>query len=205
MSAAVKAIIKKTPLYTPLRALHRQIMKWRKIPPPPELKRAVLKDHAQKHGLKVFVETGTFLGDTVEALRGCVDQVYSIELAPALYEKARQRFKDAKNVQLIHGDSGKEIGALVPRLKGPALFWLDGHYCYGETAKGESDTPILQELEVILTSPEKRHVIIIDDARLFGRDPAYPSIKKLKQFVRAHRGDMRITIKWDAIRMVPRP
>jgi hypothetical protein len=47
------------------------------------------------------------------------------------------------------------------------LFWLDGHFCGGVSAHGDKGTPILEELNLILSHRVKEHVILIDDARLF--------------------------------------
>ena len=118
--------------------------------------------------MKVLVETGTYLGDMIQAMRPHFDQIYSIELSDALFEKARQRFESAKNVNLVHGDSGIQLPNVLKELKQPALFWLDGHYSEGFTAKGDKETPIYDELNWIVSVPERRHVIIIDDARCFG-------------------------------------
>ena len=43
----------------------------------------------------------------------------------------------------------RRVPELVRQLDGPALFWLDGHYSGGDTAKGELDTPVSAELESI--------------------------------------------------------
>jgi hypothetical protein len=85
----------------------------------------------------------------------------------------------------------------------PALFWLDGHYSAGVTAKGEKDTPIYEELNQILSSKDKGHVIIIDDARCFGTDPNYPSIKELIDFIKSIRINLDIVIQDDCILITP--
>ncbi len=42
----------------------------------------------------------------VEAMKNDFDQIYSIELSKELYEEAKWRFKDEKQIELIHGNSG---------------------------------------------------------------------------------------------------
>ena len=59
-----------------------------------------------------------------------------------------------KNVELLHGDSGTELGNVMNKINQPALFWLDGHYSAGVTAKGDKDTPIYEELVCILNAPD---------------------------------------------------
>ncbi|HEV8644086.1 MAG TPA: hypothetical protein VGR01_00780 [Burkholderiales bacterium] len=187
----------------------RELRDWersgRPSPPPPQIKRGVIRAYAAKYDLRVFVETGTYRGDTVEAMKDLFDRIYSIELSRGLFEKARERFKSFKHIEIIHGDSGTELGRIVNRIDQPALFYLDGHYSAGETARGEKDTPIFEELHHILNSSETEHVILVDDARCFGADPAYPSIDDLTRFVHAMRSEAQVTVEDDCIRITPPP
>ena len=91
----------------------------------------------------------------------------------------------------------------MARLDRPALFWLDGHYSAGITARGDRDTPVLDELRHILSAQEARHVIVIDDAREFGVDPGYPTAEELTAFIRSMRPSARINIEDDSIRITP--
>jgi hypothetical protein len=59
----------------------------------------------------------------------------------------------------------------MQRINKPTLFWLGGHYSAGETAQSHKDTPILEGLQHIFDTPDKGHVVIIDDTRCFGIDP----------------------------------
>lgn len=185
--------------------MEREIEIWdrkgRPAPPPPEVKRRVLRAYAREFGLKVLVETGTYHGDTVEALRGDFDRIISVELGRELFEKARERFREATHIEIIHGDSGEVLENVVGRIGAPALFYLDGHYSAGETARGRKDTPIYEELDHILKSSERRHVIVIDDARCFGTEPGYPSLQELKDFVCERRNDVQIRVEDDSIRI----
>src|SRR5690606_36175019 len=138
----------------------------------------------------------------VEAMKRHFDRIYSIELSRDLYERARIRFRRDPNVELLHGDSGTMLEAILTRLQGPALFWLDGHYSAGETARGDKDTPIIEELTHIFNSGEKHHVLIIDDARCFGRDAGYPTLKELKAFVRSRWPNAAFSVDKDSIRIV---
>src|SRR5256885_14486168 len=150
------------------------------VPPPHVVKQRVLREYAERYQLKVFVETGTYRGDMVEAMKPLFDKIYSIELGDELFAKAKRRFERDTHIELIHGDSGKELGRILVRLQQPALFWLDGHYSAGDTARGEKDTPLYEELAQILRAPALGHVIVIDDARCFGSEPAYPTLPALR-------------------------
>jgi len=137
----------------------------------------------------------------VQAMKPLFHRIYSIELGDKLYHDARRRFKGDPHVELIHGDSSRELGPLMRRIDQPALFWLDGHYSAGDTARGEKDTPVFEELDHILGAPDLGHVVVIDDARCFGSDPAYPTIEALREYVRAKRPHARIAVADDSIRI----
>ena len=187
----------------------REFLAWEQkgkpLPPPHMVKQQVLRGVAKEFGLRILVETGTFYGDMVEALKGDFERIYSIELSQDLHEKARRRFAKEEHITLLRGDSGEVLEELTKVLESPALFWLDGHYSAGETARGVKDTPILEELEHILGSCEKRHVIVVDDARCFGTEPAYPTVEELRSFVISRRRDMvfKVDIQHDNIQMIP--
>ena len=214
MKEILKKIIKKTPLYRPLknwaakRKLAAELAEWEKngrpAPPPHLVKQRTLREYSQKYGLNVLVETGTCYGDMVEALRRDFNKIYSIELSDDLYKTCVTRFQGAKNVELIHGDSGRELERIMTRLRQPALFWLDGHYSAGVTARGDKDTPIYEELNHILNSEDAGHVIVIDDARCFGTDPAYPGIEELSKFIKSKRPNVEIAVQNDSIRVTPK-
>ena len=173
------------------------------VPPPHIVKQNTLKAYATEFGLKVLVETGTYHGDMVEAMKPHFERIYSIELSREFFEGAKERFKSDKHVELLCGDSGHELASLVKRLSGPALFWLDGHYSAGHTALGENITPIFLELQHILET-KKPHVVVIDDARLFGTHSGYPAFDEVKQFVLSLDPAREITVADDSIRITPR-
>jgi hypothetical protein len=175
----------------------------RPVPPPDSVKRRTIWSYARRHRLKVLVETGTYYGGTVATFQCRLQSIYSIELSVDLFERARERFKDADNVHLICGDSGVEIGRILDRLDQPALFWLDAHWSGGVTARGSKDNPILDELSLVLEDVYKRHVILVDDARLFGVDPGYPTIEDVRGLVASKRPDLEFTVEDDIVRIVP--
>ncbi len=143
--------------------------------------------------LDVFVETGTYLGDSANVAAGIFKQVHTIELSANLYKKAVERFKDNTNICCYLGDSAAVMKKLVPVLTGRVLFWLDGHFSGGITSGGENNTPILSELESISLLPCQKSVILIDDLRLFQQpksgfkaEPSmegYPTVIALEQAI----------------------
>jgi hypothetical protein len=182
--------------------LEEWIDKGRPGPSPRLLKQQTLKSYAESYHLKIFVETGTFRGEMVQAMEGVFTKIYSIELSKELYDEAKKRFKNQKHIELVHGDSGKELKKVMQKVDKPALFWLDGHYSGGKTAKGIKDTPIYEELTHILHMKDFGHVILIDDACRFGTDPAYPTTEELKDFIRTKCEEALISVEDDIIRVV---
>lgn len=150
----------------------------------PRGKAQTLIEYAQRHGLETLVETGTYKGDTVSACLGRFAQIYTIELDPTLHTRAQKLFAHEPSVTTIQGDSCEELLRLAPGLEGPVLFWLDAHYSEGVTAQGPHDPPLQFELEAILARGE-RDVILIDDARLLGQNPGWPSVDEVERIVNA--------------------
>ena len=186
----------------------KKIAQWerqgRPLPPPHAFKQKILQDYSEKFSLDILVETGTYYGEMVEAMKETFKRIYSIELSKELYEKAKEKFKGEKHIELIWGDSGAEVEKITDKLDQPTLFWLDAHYSAGVTARGKKDTPIYEELNHILNAKNSRHVIVIDDARNFGADPAYPSLEELFGFVRSKRDNVEMVVKDDMIRITPK-
>jgi hypothetical protein len=171
---------------------------------PPPVKRVVLSSYLRRFSLHQFIETGTYMGDTLAYI--ALDKKLkctSVELADTYYQLALARFASYTNVNLIKGDSGAVLPDIVRRLEEPALFWLDGHYSGAMTARGDADTPISSELQVILDSPIKTHVILIDDARQFDGTSSYPHLDVLMNTVR-EKSAYHIEVSIDIIRLTPK-
>jgi len=138
-----------------------------------------LLSHLKKYNNKIFVETGTFLGNGLQcALDADFQKCYTIEIHPYLFEKAKFRFKkEIKNgrVVLYLGNSEKLLANIVDQLQQPATFWLDAHISsqYGE--KLAKNCPILEELDTIKNHTIKTHTLLIDDVNCFSR-PAHDRI-----------------------------
>lgn len=171
---------------------------------PHPVKRMVISAYLKRYGLTQFIETGTYLGDTLAYIaRHKTVHATSIELDEVYFQAAMKRFRGYPNVTLLHGDSGILLPELMRKLQTPALFWLDGHYSGGDTGKGELDTPISAELAAILESPVKGHVILIDDVRCFDGTQDYPYLERLLETVRS-KNIYHIEVSTDIIRLVPK-
>lgn len=203
----IKDILKDTPFYDLIRRVYgrKEFMDWKKngkIPPVPHLaKQAAVREYAKKFSAKTLIETGTYLGEMVDATKDLFEKIFSIELDGKLYMRAEKKFSKYKHIRIIKGDSGKMLEAILPETVQPCLFWLDGHYSGGITAMGDSATPIMLELKHIFGYPSDRHVILIDDARLFvGRD-GYPAMEDVQKYVAKTKPGWLFEVKDDIIRI----
>jgi len=133
--------------------------------------------------MKVFVETGTFLGDTVEMMLSsehAFDLLYSVELDLDLAVAAQHRFAAEDRVAIVQGSSPDVLKQIL-RPEWETTFYLDAH----RTGMGNAmrrklrrrftahdarygECPVLRELDAILdvdwhVGPQ----IVIDDAHMF--------------------------------------
>jgi hypothetical protein len=180
----------------------KKILKWEQnggqIPVPHEVKQIVIESYQKKFNISILIETGTYLGDMVNSQLNNFETIYSVELSNDLWKRAIKRFNRFKKIKLLQGDSGVVLHDLVPRINERAIFWLDGHYSAGITAKGEKDCPIFEELGAIFKS-KINHILLIDDARLFIGEHDYPTIEVLTNYILSNFPQSNIEINNDII------
>jgi hypothetical protein len=164
-------------------------------------KQQTIKKFAKQFGLKNLVETGTYLGEMVYAMRGKFENIYSVELSRELFLNARNYFWRFPQIKIYEGDSAQILPLIVRELKGPSLFWLDGHYSGGVTARGELQTPVIKELGAIIGHAPEPFVILIDDARCFVGKGDYPSLEEIRKFVTGLNPALRMLVENDVIRI----
>ena len=152
-------------------------------PPPQWIKKLLIDEVRMASNYRVFIETGTYLGDMVKAQLNSFEKVYSIELSKPLWTQAKYRFKERKHVSLLQGDSSYVLPELLENVDEPAIFWLDGHYSGGITALGELECPVYKELDAIFGIKFKAHAVLIDDARCFMGKNDYPTLGELISYV----------------------
>lgn len=195
---------------SPLKAVRNQLFgshilsKWQQsgkpYPTPHIVKQRVISQYKNKYGLTTLVETGTYLGDMVDAQRNNFLQIISIELSEKLAFLAKRRFRNRPNIDIQQGDSAAVLKKITPTLVSSALFWLDGHYSGGLTAKGSVECPVFDELDSIFDY-NKNHIILIDDARLYIGKDEYPSLDELTQYIAKRDSRYRISSEDDIIRI----
>jgi len=163
----------------------KEIRKWALIdksrPPPQPYKHKIIKMYAKYYSINIFIETGTYLGKTINAVKKKFQEIYSIELNKALHHKASLKFIRYKHINVVLGDSSEKLPEILSKINGPCLFWLDAHYSGENTSKTNIETPIIKELQCILNHPNKNHVILIDDCHKFIGKNDYPTIPELKE------------------------
>jgi len=165
-----------------------------------KIKQDAISGYAKRFNCTILVETGTYLGDMVLAQKSNFDLIFSIEVDKDLYENAVHKFSKNGHINILFGDSGIVLKDLVPKLEARSIFWLDGHYSGGISSKGQSDCPIVKELDAIFKNNEYDHVILIDDARLFIGEGDYPTLEFIKTKFLDYCSDYKMEVKDDIAR-----
>lgn len=158
------------------------------------VKQRVIAEFAHDHNLRVLVETGTNLGNMINAQKKRFREIHSIELNEWLASRAKRKFRNQANIHLYQGDSGQMLPKILERLNESCLFWLDAHW-------GDESAAIRQELESIYQHRIRNHVLLIDDARWFDGRTDYLTIEELREHAnRAYPGSV-VEVKDDIIRI----
>jgi len=157
----------------------------------------------QKFPNPVFIETGTYVGDGVQAaLDFGFEDVHSIELSEKLYDHCCRRFAGDNRVHIHCGDSTEVLEPLIADIAERITFWLDGHFHpYGiqrhdnipKSAWGKTPcdctnpgrcphwSPLFRELVAIAGHARNDHTILIDDVREFKTIHYEGDIEKVKR------------------------
>ena len=142
----------------------------------------------------VWVETGTYMGQTTKFLAESGAFVFSVEPSPTLAKLAQKKFSGIGNIEIINQLSENAMYDVLTRVlidqKESVSFWLDGHFSEGVTHLGPVETPIKRELEIISAFMDRfnRVDIYIDDFRCFVRQmPDYPSPHYLSSWAESHQ------------------
>lgn len=139
---------------------------------------SALRTILRAHRPPTFIETGTFHGESLaHALTLGFSRWHSVELSTELYLGAIEQFAGVSGLTLHHGDSAAVVPEILATLDTPAVFWLDAHWCFLNTARGLKDCPLLDELEAIADHEQRtgfEHIVIADDVHIFGTGPESP-------------------------------
>ena len=122
--------------------------------------------------LLVFIETGTYHGDTTRAAALYFQDVFTFEIHPGLFAQSKAMSERMRLSQCHHlqGDSVKLMGEVLEKEKRPAMFFLDAHQSGPDTSNNHSPfTPLMDELAIINAQYPKGQpaLICVDDVRLW--------------------------------------
>ena len=134
----------------------------------------IIFDNLDENGdeYKIFIESGTFLGETTIKLQPYFNTLYTVELSEKYFNMFNS-IKNSRNLNNIFNYQG-ETSDILPDIfklfddKNKCIFWLDGHFSSGDTAKGKKDCPLIEECQIIdQLYPSDEMIILIDDVWLF--------------------------------------
>jgi hypothetical protein len=207
---AFRRLLQRTPVYGAYKALGHYpdywywILRGRPARSPHLLKQKVVREYGERFGLQTLVETGTYYGEMVVAMKSHFDRIYSIECVPTLADRAARKFARDEHIRIYCGDSRVVMREVLALLRGPALFWLDaGYYGWVGIRTMNNEQRLSAELEMILSHPYP-HVILLDDARgLTGRD-GIPSVGDVKAYVESKFPERSVEVEFDIMRITLR-
>jgi hypothetical protein len=165
------------------------------------LKQRAVREYADRYGLRVLVETGTYYGEMVAAMRQRFDEIYSIEYDHALAGRATQKFARWNHIHILEGDSQQKIPEILATLTRPALFWLDAGY-YGWAGLQGDKQRLTVELDSILQHKIKDHIILMDDARGLSGENGAPTVDQVQQHIESAFPGRKVEVKHDIMRIV---
>jgi len=169
---------------------------------PHRVKQKAIIEYSKLFSLTTLVESGTCLGEMVNAVKRHFRTIYSIELDKDLYQRVKSKFARFKHIFILNGDSVKALPEILEKIHTMWLFWMDAYYSGGITTKGDLQTPIVQELRLIINHPlALQNVILIDDARCFVGANDYPSIQQIKDFIEKQGFSLAVEVKESIIRI----
>ena len=170
---------------------------------------SLIQKIAENKQVAIFIETGTYHGNTAAWAAKLFKRVFTIEKSKKHYEQAVEKYGEVENIDFLLGDSRTQIERIVETLPGAAVFWLDAHWSGGETYGGKDQCPLLEEIEAIQEITSDVY-LFIDDARLFLSAPQpphnaeqWPNISQVIEALRLRSQNDYIVVIEDCIISVP--
>jgi hypothetical protein len=165
-----------------------------------EGKRQVIRNHAKYFELTTFIETGSADGNNIIALNDDFELLITVEIDRDNYHQVARNTLYMPKIKCWWGDSEIVMPYLMRMVTEPALVYLDAHWNGRQVGKS-GHTPVRAELNDVLLVGIP-HVLLIDDAHQFGKDPDYPTLPWVENYVR-ERG-YEFFMEDDIIRCVPK-
>lgn len=205
---ALRKILQRTPLYGVYKFLGHYPDYWywklrgQPVRSPHLLKQRTVREYAERYKLGILVETGTYYGEMVAAVKNYFRTIYSVEYDRQLAQRAKKKFARYPQIHILEGDSQLVVPALLKTLQGLALFWLDAGY-YGWSGLQGDKQRLATELEAILRDPGRNHVILMDDARGLNGQNGAPTVAELKQRIESEFPERCVEVRYDILRITP--
>ena len=207
---AFRNLLRRTPFYGLYKAAGHYPDYWywklrgQPVRSPHLVKQRTVREYADRFGLRVLVETGTYYGEMVAAMKDRFAAIYSVEYDHALAARAQAKFARSPHVHILEGDSQKAIPEIIRSLNQSALFWLDAGY-YGWAGLQGDKQRLTSELDAILRDQRYPHVILMDDARGLNGLNGAPTVAQLKDRIEADFPGRSVEVKHDILRITPPP
>ncbi len=124
-------------------------------------RKSIFCDLLKNFNFSKIIETGTYLGDTTGYMATVSNvPIRSCEKNTHLFELAKSRLKDKKNVDIFNMDSRKFLHKLKKDsdlIQDRCFFYLDAHW--------GKDVPLKEEIETIASCWDS-YIIMIDDFKV---------------------------------------
>ncbi len=146
---------------------------------------------------KVFVETGTYKGETIREMADFFDELYTFEIHPELYNYSLSQNTSPK-INYFFGDSVTLLPKTIMNFNlndKKCIFFLDAHISgYDSGYNPAYQVPLLEEIYIITTKIKSECILCLDDARFFTvennpLDWSHISIDKIKSIIGTPRID----------------
>jgi hypothetical protein len=188
----------------------RSLKNWHKrnfrSPSPSFIKLKILNSENMDNCL--WIETGTYYGETTYFLSKIAKKVISIEADERLFNLASSKFKLFRNVEIFLSKSEEILEKILIKEKDfkNLCIYLDAHLCIDHIKKIDTfgskntSTPIVKELEIIEKNLKnfKSIKIFIDDIRLFNLNyHNYPNINEIVDWCK--KNQLQWTIEQDIL------
>jgi len=148
-------------------------------------------------GKRNFVETGTYIGQSLLMISGLFDRLATVEADPVLHTAAVRLFaaKGVENVELALGDSRSFLAGIDRDFGNDSVYFLDAHYSHGITSREYGTCPVIDEIATVIDrSPEA--VIVVDDLRTMSGSDGYPTLDEILNSIPNSR---RVSIAYDQL------
>ena len=167
-------------------------------PSPEFVKHEIIKKNNLNNSL--WIETGTYYGDTTNLLSNISSEVISIEADKRLFELAVKKFQNTKNIKIINERSQSVLEEILKNNENHKnlCLYLDAHLCMDHLTKTPTfkeenlETPIMVELNIIENYLKKfdKVNILVDDIRLFdGKTQNYPNLNVIVDWARKNNSN----------------